>query len=105
MLLATEEEAGMNPLAARFGERADILLPINGRDGRRYRANTIGNLTYQEAVDLAGEVRPGLVCPAHHGMFVYNTADPGLFVDYLTAKYPSQKYWVGDAHEQVGYEK
>ena len=35
MLLATEEEAGMNPLAVRFGERADILLPINGRGTQR----------------------------------------------------------------------
>lgn len=82
-----------------------MLIPINGRDGKRYRTGCIGNLTYQEAVDLAGEVNPRLVCPAHYGMFAYNTEDPQLFVDYLTAKYPSQKHWVGKPHQCVWYEK
>ncbi|MEI8197927.1 MAG: MBL fold metallo-hydrolase, partial [Phycisphaerae bacterium] len=41
------------------------FLPINGRDAKRLRSNCIGNLTYQEAVDLAGAIRPGLVVPTH----------------------------------------
>lgn len=31
MLLTPPEEAGMDPVLARFGERMDVLLPINGR--------------------------------------------------------------------------
>ena len=34
------------------------LLPINGRDAKRLAANCIGNMTYQEAADLAGAIRP-----------------------------------------------
>jgi len=35
LLLTPPEEAGHDPVAARFGERADILLPINGRGTKR----------------------------------------------------------------------
>jgi L-ascorbate metabolism protein UlaG (beta-lactamase superfamily) len=81
------------------------FVPINGRDGTRYRRNTIGNLTYQEAVDLVGQAKVCLACPAHHGMFAHNTQDPVLFIDYLTAKYPNARYWVGPPHELVWYER
>ncbi|MBR6391053.1 MAG: MBL fold metallo-hydrolase, partial [Lachnospiraceae bacterium] len=70
-----------------FG-RIDIeLLPINGRDAVRYRRNCIGNMTYQEAADLAGEVGPAIVIPGHWDMFADNSADPHAFEDYLYAKY------------------
>jgi L-ascorbate metabolism protein UlaG (beta-lactamase superfamily) len=65
-----------------------MLLPINGRDAVRLRSGCIGNLTYQEAVDLAGTLRPGLVIPTHYGMFESNTENPELFVDYARVKYP-----------------
>lgn len=64
------------------------LLPINGRDAKRLRANCIGNMTYQEAADLAGALWPGLVVPTHFEMFAMNAADPRLFVQYLRVKYP-----------------
>ena len=64
------------------------FLPINGRDARRLRADCIGNMTYQEAADLAGALRPGLVVPAHFEMFQMNSEDPHLFVDYMQVKYP-----------------
>jgi len=72
-----------------------MFLPINGRDAKRYRANCIGNMTYQEAVDLAGHLRPRLVVPTHYDMFEGNQEDPGLFVDYLEAKFPGVAHWVG----------
>lgn len=78
-----------------------MFVPINGRDGVRYRRNTIGNLTYQEAADLVGMAEPKLGCPAHYAMFAHNTEDPRLFADYLTAKYPGQKYWIGKPFEPV----
>jgi L-ascorbate metabolism protein UlaG (beta-lactamase superfamily) len=64
------------------------FLPINGRDAKRLRANCIGNMTYQEAADLTGVLRPGLVVPAHFEMFSMNSEDPRLFVDYMQVKYP-----------------
>ena len=64
------------------------FLPINGRDAVRFKRNCIGNMTYQEAVDLAGAVKPKLTVPGHYGMFAHNTEDPQLFVDFLNAKYP-----------------
>ena len=72
-----------------------MILPINGRDGFRYRHGIIGNLTFQEAADLAGIIKPQFVIPAHYDMIWGNTADPMDFIDYITAKYPDQKYWVG----------
>lgn len=71
------------------------FLPINGRDGIRYRSGCIGNMTFQEAVDLAGLLKPALAVPAHYDMFAGNSQDPAAFVDYLDAKFPGQPCWVG----------
>lgn len=82
--------------------RIDVMfIPINGRDAKRYRANIIGNMTYQEAVDLAGNVKPGIVVPGHYEMFSSNSEDPLLFSDYLNAKYPDIKCWVGSHGNKV----
>lgn len=78
---------GMLPKLRSFGDIDVQLLPINGRDAKRYRINFIGNMTYQEAADLAGEIEPKLVIPGHWDMFEINGEDPSLFADYLDAKY------------------
>lgn len=78
-----------------------MFLPINGRDGSRYRSGCLGNMTFQEAVDLAGEIRPQLVVPAHHDMFANNQADPAAFEDYLNAKFSDLPCWIGAAGEKV----
>lgn len=64
------------------------LLPINGRDAKRLKSNCIGNMTYQEAVDLAGAIEPGITIPTHFEMFNGNTENPQLFIDYINVKYP-----------------
>ena len=64
------------------------LLPINGRDGKKYRRGCIGNMTMPEAVDLAGELKVRTAIPGHWDMFADNTGDPAGFADYLDAKYP-----------------
>jgi L-ascorbate metabolism protein UlaG (beta-lactamase superfamily) len=74
----------------RWPNLALMLLPINGRDGRRLRKNILGNMTFQEAADLAGTIKPGLVVPAHFDMFAANLGDPDAFVDYVQVKYPKQ---------------
>ncbi|HBC87030.1 MAG TPA: MBL fold metallo-hydrolase [Lentisphaeria bacterium] len=67
------------------------MLPINGRDAERYARNCIGNMTYQEAADLAGTIKPSLTIPAHYDMFKGNSVDPQLFIDYMKVKYPTLK--------------
>ena len=78
---------GMMPAIKAFGPIDVELIPINGRDARRLKRNCIGNMTYQEAADLAGDVRPGLVIPGHWDMFADNSQDPGLFQEYVQVKY------------------
>lgn len=65
-----------------------MLLPINGRDAERYKRNCIGNMTYQEAVDLAGLAETKIVIPAHYDMFEGNLENPQLFIDYAEIKFP-----------------
>lgn len=65
-----------------------MLLPINGRDAERLKRGCIGNMTYQEAADLAGAIAPVLTIPAHFEMFAGNTADPAAFTAYVGVKYP-----------------
>ncbi|HRU06265.1 MAG TPA: MBL fold metallo-hydrolase [Candidatus Brocadiia bacterium] len=72
-----------------------MFLPINGRDAARYRRNCLGNMTYQEAADLAGELAPGWVVPCHYDMFAHNSEDVGKFLDYMSAKFPGQRVWAG----------
>ncbi|MDR1540668.1 MAG: MBL fold metallo-hydrolase [Clostridiales bacterium] len=71
-----------------------MFVPINGRDGKRYRANIIGNMDFREAVDLAGAVKPGLVIPGHYEMFESNSENPMQFADYMEAKYPEQNFQI-----------
>jgi len=79
---------GMLPKLRAFGQIDAALLPINGRDAARYRRRCIGNMTFQEAVDLAGELGIRTAIPGHWDMFADNPGDPKAFADYLEAKYP-----------------
>ena len=92
---------GMQTKLHKWNKIDVMFIPINGRDGKRYKMDLIGNMTYQEAVDLAGDLRPGLVVPAHYEMFSLNSEDPLLFANYLEAKYPEVEYWIGDHGEKV----
>lgn len=78
-----------------------MLLPINGRDAARFKRNTIGNMTYQEAVDLAGAVKPRLAIPTHYDMFEGNREDPQKFIDYAAAKYPQLRTMTCTVGERV----
>ena len=78
---------GMLPKLKAFGRIDAALLPINGRDAERYQRDCIGNMTFQEAADLAGELKPELVLPGHWDMFADNPGDPDAFINYLSVKY------------------
>jgi L-ascorbate 6-phosphate lactonase len=78
-----------------------IFVPINGRDAERYARNCQGNMTFQEAVDLVGDLRPRLAVPGHYEMFADNSQNPAAFADYMRLKFPSQAFWIGDHGEPV----
>ena len=89
-----------------LAHRPDVaLLPINGHDWKRLRRQTIGNMTYREAADLAADVGIDLVIPMHYGMFRSNTEPPGHFVDYVHEFYPEQKVHVMARYEGFVYLK
>lgn len=91
---------GLHALLRRW--RLDAaLLPINGRDARRLKANCIGNMTYQEAADLAGSLKPGCTIPAHYDMFASNSEDPELFAAYMRVKYPTLSVHVPEHGQRV----
>lgn len=77
------------------------LVPINGRDAKRYKEGIIGNFTYQEAADLLGGLEVKLSVPDHYDMFDANLGDPQAFVDYVNVKYPGRRVWVGEPTERV----
>ena len=78
-----------------------MILPINGRDALRLHRGCLGNMTFQEAVDLVGEVRPRLAVPAHYEMIEGNTEDPYRFAAYLEIKYPERDFWIGPHARRV----
>ena len=80
-----------------------MFLPINGRDAERFLRGCLGNLTFQEAAELAGEFKPGLAVPAHYDMFLGNQEDPARFARFLEAKYPGVPHWIGKAGAKVGF--
>ena len=77
------------------------MLPINGRDAVRLKAGCIGNMTYQEAVDLAGAVGVRLAIPSHWDMFKMNSEDPRKFADYLAVKFPRVRCLIPKHGERV----
>ncbi len=82
--------------------RHDVMfLPINGRDAKRYAAGIVGNMTYQEAADLAGTLQPRWVIPAHYEMFASNSVDSRDFVEFCRIKYPAIKTHVCIHGERV----
>ena len=77
------------------------FLPINGRSAEQWSRNLMGNMTYQEAVEVAGELKVGLAVPTHYDMFIGNQEDPQKFVNYLKFRYPNTPAWVGGLGKQV----
>ncbi|MFZ4395347.1 MAG: MBL fold metallo-hydrolase [Kiritimatiellia bacterium] len=78
-----------------------FILPINGRDARRLGNHCLGNMTYQEAADLTGDLHPDVVIPAHYEMFARNSANVQDFTDYVQIKYPRQHVVVPEHGKRV----
>ena len=71
-----------------------IMLPINGRDEERNALDIIGNMTAEEAIDLAREANARLLVPMHHDLYAVNGFDTEEFVALLKRQNPDQQYYV-----------
>ncbi len=90
---------GLVSLLRRFKPQA-AFLPINGRDAQRLQRGCLGNMTFQEAVDLAADIGAEFAVPMHWDMFADNAEDPQKFVDYMAVKYPHIRTWLGRVGEK-----
>ena len=96
---------GLEAKLSAFGEFDIMFVPINGRSGKKYRSGTIGNMNYAEAVDLCGMLEVKLAVPGHYEMFENNSANPIDFLDFMEAKYPARRVWIGGHGEMVEYHR
>jgi L-ascorbate 6-phosphate lactonase len=62
------------------------LLPINGRDPVRERANVVGNMDHREAALLAAEAGVRVLVPMHYEMFAGNRGYPSHLVDVVLSQ-------------------
>ena len=78
--------------AALAGTAIDLaLLPINGRDFFREQQNVIGNIWPGEAIDLAVQLKAGVLIGIHNDMFATNRVNPGSLFDELDRRAPWQR--------------
>jgi L-ascorbate 6-phosphate lactonase len=75
--------------------RPDIaLVPINGRDADRERRGVVGNMSPDEAAQLAGEVSVSLAIPMHFDTIQGNLGRPEEFVRAMRERHPAASVWV-----------
>ncbi|MFZ9859272.1 MAG: MBL fold metallo-hydrolase [Roseiflexaceae bacterium] len=75
------------------------LLPINGNDPAR---GVAGNLSAQEAVDVALQIGAKCLIPCHYDMFTFNTVDPAECVqDALQRDQPCQALRLGERYDVI----
>lgn len=84
-----------------LGDFDVMFVPINGRDGKRLANGCLGNMTFQEAADFCGALKPRLCVPGHYDMFEGNCEDPERFAEYVHVKYPGQALWFDGYGRQV----
>lgn len=81
-------------LEARVMDMDVAFLPINGRSAFKNRDDIVGNMTCEEAVELARRTRAGLLVPMHHDLYAVNGVNPALFVDLVNTQSPNQRYHI-----------
>ena len=80
------------------------LLPVNGRDDRR-RANGIpGNMTLDEAVELADELDVSVLIGHHYDMFDFNTIERSWGVRRLAERASDRQERYLLARDKVRYD-
>jgi L-ascorbate 6-phosphate lactonase len=75
--------------------RPDIaLLPINGRDPDREQRGVVGNLSPDEAAQLARDLSVALAIPMHFDTIRGNEGEPDAFVRAMRRHHPTASVWV-----------
>lgn len=83
-----------------LGKIEVLFPPINGRDDEREAKGIIGNLSCEEAAQLADRLRVELTVPTHFDMIAGNTADPFEFAEMLWKLNQENKCWIPALREQ-----
>jgi L-ascorbate 6-phosphate lactonase len=70
------------------------FLPINGRDPEREQRGIVGNLSPDEAADVASALRVALAVPIHFDGIRGNEGRPDAFVSAMRVHSPTTSVWV-----------
>lgn len=71
-----------------------MMVPVNGRDYFRNKADIIGCFDSYEAVKLAEEANAGMLVPTHFDMYDANCLNVAYFVDTLYKLNPTQRFHI-----------
>ena len=87
---------GDESLVRTVGEfRPDIaLLPINGRDREREGRGVVGNMSPDEAAQMARDLSVALAIPMHFDAIRGNVGRPDAFVRAMRRHHPTASVWV-----------
>lgn len=91
-------------LTEKIKEADIVMVPVNGRDYFRNRANIIGCFDSTEAVLLAKEAGASMLVPTHYGLYSANDINPAHFVDVLMKLNPAQRFHMFAPGERYIYE-
>jgi L-ascorbate metabolism protein UlaG (beta-lactamase superfamily) len=77
-------------LAAELARRDThvVLLPVNGRDAEREARGIVGNMSAEEAVDVAVRAGAEVLVPMHWDMFEGNPGHPSRAVALVEREHP-----------------
>lgn len=76
----------------KISDHYDICcLPANGRDAEREAMGMIGNLHPEESLELAQQLKAGMLIPMHNDMFKVNSLDPQRLNLYAEEHFPLLK--------------
>jgi L-ascorbate metabolism protein UlaG (beta-lactamase superfamily) len=70
------------------------MLPINGRDPERERRGIVGNMSPDEAAQVARDLTAALAVPMHFDAIRGNIGRPDAFVRAMRRRHPSGSVWV-----------
>jgi L-ascorbate metabolism protein UlaG (beta-lactamase superfamily) len=79
-----------------------VLLPVNGRDVEREARNIVGNMSAEEAVDLAVRAGAEVLVPMHWDMFEGNPGHPSRAVALAERDHPQLTVLVPSKARPIG---
>jgi len=79
-----------------------VLLPVNGRDAEREARGIVGNMSAEEAVDLAAGAGAEVLVPMHWDMFEGNPGHPSRAVAVAERDHPQLSVLVPSRARPIG---